>query len=451
MKKFLVLIVAVLSNSAWAQNNPAFEVRQVALPLVSVGSEVSAGFGVEDYRLVVSGSSLVRTVVEIFSPETNQADYTTNRNTDAYFGDEMYGQNPDLKTTFTLREENGRALVSRTFGVSQEHNIQRFFSGVLRPGNYKLQIQSKGNGKNAFAVRASNNVRLEASEFSVNLRGQADQDLLVGFIDVPASGVGQTIQLSNYDADGSEEMKLTLVTPDGASRALTSSPDGQWTSDDIPMTQDLIGRWRVVARTVSTTKQFSNSFSLRVRLGGEALYTTFPGFQSPTNLKINAVALSCGSRTVLPVLELKVNGIGVKTGDLIPVTAGLVNLDALSLPGATLRPIKVLAIQDQTTEITLEYVVLQRIVLNPKPISDSSELTTTISTLFPYAIPTNAELALPEGTVSSQPLSIQGMVSSGNPLTWTVPIQSTKPYTQTRAIARLGRDCGGSHAISTVR
>ncbi len=451
MKKFLVMILAVLSSTAWAQNNPAFEVRQVALPLVSVGNEVSAGFGVEDYRLVVSGSSLVRTVVEIFSPETNKADYTTNRNTAAYFGDEMYGQDPDLKTTFTLREVSGRALASRTFGVGEEHNIQRFFSGVLRPGNYKLQVVSKGNGKNAFAVRASNNVRLEASEFTVNLRGQADQDLLVGFIDVPASGVGQTIQLSNYDADGKEEMQLTLVTPDGSSRALTSSPDGQWTSDDIPMTEALIGRWRVVARTLSSTKQFSNSFSLRVRLGGEALYTTFPGFQSPTNLKINAVALSCGSRTALPALEFKINGTSFKTGDLIPVTAGQINLEALPLAGATLRPVKAIAIQDQTTEITLEYVVLQRIVLTPKPISDSQELTTTISTLFPYAIPTKAELALPEGISSPKPLSVEGMVSSGSPLIWTVPIESTKPYTQARAIARLGRDCGGSHAISSVR
>ncbi len=453
MKKIsLILLAALCGTSALAQNNPAFEVRQVALPLVSVGNEVSAGFGLEDYRLVVSGTSLVRTVVEIFSPETNKADLTTNRNTAAYFGDEMYGKDPDLKTTFTLRESSGRVLARRTFGVGEQHDLQRFYAGVLRPGNYKFQVESKGNGKNAFAVRASNNVRLEASEFTVNLRGEANQDQLVGFIDVPNSALGKTIRLGNYDADGLEEMALSLVTPDGASRPLTSSLDGQWASDDIPMTEALLGRWRVVARTVASTKQFSNSFSIRVRLGDEALYTILPGFQSPTNLIVKAVAVSCGSRTDLPSLEMKVNGTSIKTGDTIAITAGAVNIEALSLPGAWIRPIKAVAIQDQTTEITVEYVVLQRIVLTPKPINRNSELTITVSTLFPYGIPARAELDLPSTiSTSATELFSEGIISSGNPLVWTVPIENTNPSTEARAIAYLGRDCGGSHAVSSVK
>ena len=453
MKKLsLILLAALCGTSALAQNNPAFEVRQVALPLVSVGNEVSAGFGLEDYRLVVSGTSLVRTVVEIFSPETNKADLTTNRNTAAYFGDELYGQNPDLKTTFTLRESSGRVLARRTFGVGEQHDLQRFYAGVLRPGNYKFQVESKGNGKNAFAVRASNNVRLEASEFTVNLRGEANQDQLVGFIDVPNSALGKTIRLGNYDADGLEEMALSLITPDGSSRPLTSSLDGQWASDDIPMTEALLGRWRVVARTVSSTKQFSNSFSIRVRLGDEALYTILPGFQSPTNVIVNAVAVSCGARIELPSLEMKVNGTNIKTGDTIGVSAGAVNIQALSLPGAWIRPIKAVAIQDQTTEITVEYVVLQRIVLTPKPINRNSELTVTVSTLFPYAIPTKAELDLPSTiSTSATELFSEGIISSGNPMVWTVPIQTTNPSSEARAIARLGRDCGGSQAISSVK
>jgi hypothetical protein len=391
-------------------------------------------------------------VVEIFSPETNKADLTTNRNTAAYFGDELYGQNPALKTTFTLRESSGRVLAQRTFGVGEQHDLQRFYAGVLRPGNYKFQVESKGNGKNAFAVRASNNVRLEASEFTVNLRGEANQDQLVGFIDVPNSALGKTIRLGNYDADGLEEMALSLITPDGASRPLTSSLDGQWASDDIPMTEELLGRWRVVARTVSSTKQFSNSFSIRVRLGDEALYTILPGFQSPTNLIVKAVAVSCGSKTELPSLEMKVNGTSIKTGDTVAVTAGAVNIEALSLPGAWIRPIKAVAIQDQTTEITVEYVVLQRIVLTPKPIDRNSELTVTVSTLFPYGIPARAELDLPSTiSTSATELFSEGIISSGNPLVWTVPIQNTNPNPEARAIARLGRECGGSHAISSVK
>ena len=453
MKKIsLILLAALCGTSALAQNNPAFEVRQVALPLVSVGNEVSAGFGLEDYRLVVSGTSLVRTVVEIFSPETNKADLTTNRNTAAYFGDELYGKDPDLKTTFTLRESSGRVLARRTFGVGEQHDLQRFYAGVLRPGNYKFQVESKGNGKNAFAVRASNNVRLEASEFTVNLRGEANQDQLVGFIDVPNSALGKSIRLGNYDADGLEEMALSLITPDGASRPLTSSLDGQWASDDIPMTEALLGRWRVVARTVASTKQFSNSFSIRVRLGDEALYTILPGFQSPTNLIVKAVAVSCGSRTDLPSLEMKVNGTSIKTGDSVAVTAGAVNIQALSLPGAWIRPIKAVAIQDQTTEITVEYVVLQRIILSPKPIDRNSELTITVSTLFPYGIPARAELDLPSTiSTSATELFSEGIISSGNPLVWTVPIENTNPNPEARAIARLGRECGGSQAISSVK
>ena len=452
MKKISVFLMAMLCSTALAQNNPAFEVRQVALPLVSVGDQVSSGFGREDYRLVVTGSSLVRTVIELFSPEVNRLDYSTNRNTAAYFGDEMYGENPDLKTTFTLRESNGRALVQRTFGASEEHNIQRFFTGVLRPGQYQLQIESKGNGKNAFAVRASNNVRLEASEFSVNLRGEPDQDQLVGFIDVPASAVGQKVELSNYDADGDNEMKLSLLTPDGISQPLTESPDGKWVTDVIPMTDALVGRWRVVARALGSSKQFSNAFSLRVRLNGEALYTTFPGFESPTKLKINAVALSCGSRTELPSFPIQMNGQTIQTGDTVPVTAGLVKLEGTTLAGANLRPIQIKAVQDETTEVTLEYVVLQRIVLTPKPILGSQELTVTVSTLFPFTIPTRAELDLPTDiSTTAKDLFVEGTINSQQNLVWVVPVQNPNPNNQARAIARLGRECGSSHSISSVR
>jgi hypothetical protein len=453
MKKIpLILLAALCSTTAWAQDNPAFEVRQVALPLVSVGDQVGAGFGAEDYRLVVAGSSVVRTVIEIFSPETNKVDYTSNRNTAAYFGDEMYGDNPDLKTTFTLRENSGRVLARRTFGVGEKHDLQRFFSGVLRPGQYKFQVESKGNGKNAFAVRASNNVRLEASDFTVNLRGEADQDQLVGFIDVPSSALGQSIRLGNYDADGTEEMALSLITPDGSSRALSISADGQWVTDDIAMTEELIGRWRVVARTLSSSKQFSNSFSIRVRLGEEALYTTFPGFQSPTNLTVKAVAVSCGASVELPGLEIKVNGTTVKTGDVIAVLAGEVSVEATNLPGAWIRPFKAMAVQNETTELTIQYVVLQRIVLTPKPIGNSTVLITTVSTLFPYAIPTKAELDLPNSiSTSADQLFVEGTVSNGNPLVWSIPVETTNPSPDARAIARLGRECGASHSISSVR
>jgi hypothetical protein len=451
MKKYILLALGLFGTAA-AQTEPAFEVRQVALPLVSVGDVVGAGFGVEDYRLVVAGSSLVQTVVELYSANTNSLDYTTNRNTPSYFGDEMYGQDPNLKTTFTLREQNGRVLARRTFDVSEKHDIQRFFAGVLRPGNYRFQVESKGNGKNAFAVRASNNVRLEASEFSVNLKSEADQDQLVGFIDVPKTAVGKTIQLGNYDGDGSDEMGLSLITPNGSSQALTTSPDAKWVSDEILVTEELVGRWRIVARAMAGTKQFSNAFSVRVRLGSEAFYTSFPGFESPTNVKVNIKAVSCGSSIDLPPQSLSINGVNVQSGEVVPVAAGELELKAPNLPGAWLRPFKAVAVQDQTVDINLEYVVLQRIVLNPKPVSNASELITTVSTRFPYPIPTKAELELPSGmTTSASELYNEGVISANNPLVWTVPVQNPNPNPEARAIARLARECGGSHAISAVR
>lgn len=452
MMQKTILLTVLVASVALAQNSPAFEVRQVALPLTSVGDQVNAGFGVEDYRLVVSGSSLVRTVIELFSPETNKTDYTINRTTGAYFGDELYGKDPDLKTTFTLREESGRILAKRTFGTSEKHDIQRFFAGVLRPGKYTFQVESKGNGKNSFAVRASNNVRLEASEFSVNLHSPANQDQLVGFIDVPVSAIGQSVELSNFDADGDQEMKFALIAPDSSSLALTTSGNNEWQTTAIPVTEALVGRWRVVARTLETTKQFSNAFSMRVRLGKEPLYTTFPGFQSPTSISLKATAISCGSSAELPPLEFMVNGIPVKTGEIISAVAGKLNITAPALAGAWLRPIKAVAIQDQTTEISIEYVVLQRIVLTPKPLGSAEQLTATVSTLFAYPMPTKIELDLPTGaTTTSLTLSHEGLVSSGNPLVWTVPIQNPSPSNQTRATAHLARECGSSQAISAVR
>ena len=254
----------------------------VAMPLASVGSSIGWKIGSEDYRVNVPVGAASRvTKLEVYSPEINLNDYANKTNRSSYYGDELYGKNAQLSTTFSLRDPSGTSYFSRTFGSAKQHSFEQLWNGTLQPGVYALGVSSLGNGKNAFQVRASSGVRVEASQFVVNARGQFGKDQLVAFFQVGKDALGKTVKLENYDADGPQELALTLVGPDGKRTPLTASPDTKWASNPVKVAQNLIGTWKVLARVLPTTRQFSNAFAFRLRLDEKNLFAQIPGFQSP--------------------------------------------------------------------------------------------------------------------------------------------------------------------------
>ena len=275
--KALMYLVPIFLTATLAQT-VQFEVRSVSLPLVTVGSEDAWGFA-DDYVVRVTERAANPVVVEVFSPDINRSDSALNRQLETYYGDEV-PTGKDFLTTFSLGDP-AKPIAKRSFTSNATHRLERIFEGTLAPGVYPFKVAALGSGKNSFAVRASGGVQFEASQFNVNLRSAPDQDQLVAFINIPTAALGQVAKISNYDGDGATEMRLTLILPDGSQRPLTVSGDKVITSDIIPVTTALVGRWQIVASTLMSSKQFSNSFGLQLKIEDRNLYASIPAFDAP--------------------------------------------------------------------------------------------------------------------------------------------------------------------------
>jgi uncharacterized repeat protein (TIGR01451 family) len=295
--------------------------QSIALPLVSVGKQVGWKIDPDDYRVnVPAGAAAREAAIEVFSPEINRNDYANARDRVTYYGDELYGKTATLRSDFTLRDPKNNVLFQRSYTPGTTHSYETLYAGTLIPGYYPFKIVSDGNGKNSYALRATQGYRIEASQFTVNARGQFNRDQLVAFVELGRSTLGKTVKLSNYDADGNREIVLTLVAPNGRRFQLTASEDTQWATNAFVVTQELVGTWKILGRILPTTRQFSNSFAFRLRLDDKPLFGYLPGFQTTTTpiqpLKVEVVdttgkpipgasytvAGAVGSRVVTPTL-----------------------------------------------------------------------------------------------------------------------------------------------------
>jgi uncharacterized repeat protein (TIGR01451 family) len=253
--------------------------QSIALPLVSVGKQVGWRIDPDDYRINVPAGAAGRTSsIEVFSPEINRNDYANARDRVTYYGDELYGKTATLKSDFTLKNPKNETLFQRSYTPGTTHSYESLYEGPLLPGYYPFNILSDGNGKNSYALRATSGFRVEASQFTVNARGQFNKDQLVAFVELGRSTLGKTVKLSNYDADGDKEIVLTLVAPNGRRFQLTASEDTKWATNAFVMTPELLGTWKIVGRLLSTTRQFSNAFAFRLRLDDKPLFAYLPGF-----------------------------------------------------------------------------------------------------------------------------------------------------------------------------
>lgn len=277
MKPHLFALLSILGLSVPGASATS---AGVYLPLVNVGTQLRWSNTPDDFRLVVSApnttesspvtSSPVR--LEVYSPNLNLNDYASKRDNAQYIGDERYN-NANFFTRFRLRDPKNQVVTERTFGLGQSHAWFTLLNQSLRPGTYPLEIRSGGYGKNAFGLVAGGNVRLEASQFTVNARGQPGTELTAARLPVPQSLIGQRVRISNYDADGENELVLSVIYPNGKRRRLASSGDLAWASQEVLVTKELVGTWQIVARIGKKSRQFSNSFALRL---GSVAYKASP-------------------------------------------------------------------------------------------------------------------------------------------------------------------------------
>ena len=272
----VLALCAMLSGLVQAQSGGA-------LPLASIGSGISWATQGEDVRIVVPAGASAPVQLEVYSPHLNLNDYVNGRATTGYYGDEIYGRNLPFSTLFTLKDAQGVKVLERRFDTAQRHVWERLLNARLPAGTYNLRITSSGNGKNAVALRVNAPYAVQASQFTVNARGPFGTDLLAAKVIVPVDLVGKRLDLINYDADGAAELELYAVSPDGLRRRLTSSENASSATNSFNITSALVGEWTIFARIVSTTKQYSNAFNLRLRSGANPVYAALPAFTPPTD------------------------------------------------------------------------------------------------------------------------------------------------------------------------
>jgi uncharacterized repeat protein (TIGR01451 family) len=464
----MTLFAAFVSLSLAQQAQPAKPVsavpasnstgtQSIALPLASIGKSVGWKIDPEDYRLNVPAAAAGRvTSLEVYSPEINRNDYANSRNRTSYYGDELYGKTATLVTTFQLSNSSGTELFKQQFGLSTKHDSVQLLNTALETGFYPMAISSIGNGKNSFQLRASAGVRVEASQFIVNARGQFNQDQLVAFIDLGQSALGKTVELANYDADGPQEMILTLVDPKGNRTALNISPDTKWASNLIKVTSQNVGTWKILARILPTTKQFSNSVAIRFRLDNQPLFARVPGFGLPAgqviraatpkgNLVVTSSAISCAQSLVFNS-SFTLNGQSYTTPSKLELAPGEYTITPQSVNGSSVQPVKVAVKNAETVNANIAYNVATNLKLEPQIASlefgESTTFTATASTEFPSAIPASIKLALPNGLSSQEPFQVTGAIASGKPLVLSALVRGDKAVSNANVTANLEPNCG---------
>lgn len=263
-----------------------------SLPLTSVGDKLMWAVGDQDLHLNVAVQGKVR--LELYSPRLDPKDYRS----ETYYGDEEYtgGTEVDsIVTTFTLINESGQEVLKKDF-TPGPHLWETLIDQELPAGRYTLQAQTKGNGKNTFAIRlAGVSASLSADRLSVNVHSQD----WVPVLNVTTDGANYSLRM--YDGDGSSELEARLRDAQGTVYSLPVSGDLSWMDLPLPARG---GTYSVELRQTPTAKQYSNTVSFELNRLGTQTPIVVTKVDQRGDLQVTAeLVLPTGSfPTKIPVL-----------------------------------------------------------------------------------------------------------------------------------------------------
>jgi uncharacterized repeat protein (TIGR01451 family) len=265
MKRRIQTIVALLTLGLLTLvSSPALG-ADIFLPLVSPGDALKWE-PVDDYVLHIPDGlpADLKAKLEVYSPELNINDYPSDRRTNSYVGDERYDRK-GFSSQFTLGDLTGKELRSQGFGLGTQHSWTTLINEPLPAGDYPLTVRSKGMGKNGFGLEVGPGLSLEASIFTLNARGQPGETIEVAKFKIPRSLVGKSIRVFNYDADGANELGVFVTLPSGQRKALETSANLAWATNEYRITPELIGEWKVGVKIGPKPKQYSNAMTFKLR------------------------------------------------------------------------------------------------------------------------------------------------------------------------------------------
>ena len=280
---------------------------------------------VGDQNLNLSVPISGRIKLDLYSPRMDQGDYRS----DTYYGDEQYDANRSaVSTTFTLTDASGQVVLQRTF-TPGAHAWETLLEQDLSAGQYSLKEETKGNGKNTFAVRLTGvSADVTAERLTVNIHSQD----WVPAINVTTDGsVPYVVRM--YDGDGAGELEAQLRDEQGNVTPLTVSEDLEWADLALP---EAAGRYVIELRQTGTAKQYSNTAGFSLLRAGTATPITLTRVDQTGQLRVTAKLILPGS-TAATNADITLNGQPEQVeGSLTRrVPVGDYDLSAAPVAGAT--------------------------------------------------------------------------------------------------------------------
>lgn len=401
LKSLLSLTAAILATGTAAQ---AQEIS-TSLPLTSIGDRLMWEVADQNLQLNVPVSGQVR--LELYSPRVDPQDYRS----DTYFGDEEYSPEP-VSTKFTLLSADGQVVLTRTYEPGA-HNWETLFDQNLPAGNYRLQAETTGNGKNTFAVRlAGVSAALSADRLAVNVHSGDWTPVL----NVTTDAAGYVLKM--YDGDGPAELEARLRDAAGNVYPLTVSGDLAWS--DLPL-PDAAGQYTVELRQPKTAKQYSNTVSFSLTRSGTQTPLTITKVDQTGLLKVTAeLLLPTGNvPTDVNVLvgneHVQVSGESTKT-----VAAGDYPVSVTDIPGATVSidQSSVSVPKGGTGEVKVQVKPSVALALKSDKqevcVGDTVTLTASATTAYAGALPLDLSVDAPGLTLTGES-QLQGELSAAKP------------------------------------
>jgi len=471
MKRLRDILIAIII----AMPTLAIAVGQVNdRPLVVPGTEL--GWESSRLELVLRVVEKTQVALDVYSPGFDPTDYRSENE----LGDERYDRSDaPLKTLIRIFDDKKQIRLRREYGI-EPHRWHKLIDGELAPGDYLIEMQFFGNGKNALAFKLTadpSKAKLQVAPGSMQTYNVHGSEWQYPF-SLDKRGWSAPITVGIYDGDGPGELLIQVQEPGGVNKKLPTPGNREW----VRYTLEQEGRYSFGFSQPPTAQQYTNTVGFKVFLGkikvnvvdeqgnpvegaeykitgyydrtvflktipegwelvrvdarfglplsgrrvlfgpggGEATYVLR---QLPGEVLVTAKATCQGESWPVP-LKLQIGDQEVSLGDSgvakVRLPAGEQPIK-VEVPGAVVDvPESIEIAAGKTTNLRIALKPILNVDLNLQPneiaVGESTTAKARLTTSFPYTISTKLSLDIPEGLVVDGNPAIMGPLSANRPL-----------------------------------
>ncbi|XOB98339.1 hypothetical protein ACMC9I_10610 [Deinococcota bacterium DY0809b] len=453
-------------------------------PLVIPGTEL--GWESARLELVLRVSEKTPVILKVFSPGFDPDDYRSPNE----LGDERYdGGKGELKTLIRIFDSEGKLRLRKSYG-NEPHRWYTLINGDLAAGDYLIDMQFFGNGKNALAFKLlakPSKAVLQVAPGSMQTYNVHGPKWQYPFrVNKRVWEAPFTVGI--YDGDGPKEIRVRAEHPGGV-QELPAPGNGAWVKYDV----ERPGAYRFGFLQPKGARQYTNTVGFEIFLGPVrvevvdergnpvegASYTT-KGYYDRTvaltevpdgwthvatearygkKLGAKRVLFGPGGGSVRYVLRPRSGTVAVsaravcgveawavpvalRVGDrelkLSPEGKGTLALPAgrypvvVEVPGARVRApaeVQVEEGREAALELTVEPLLQLNLDLEPSKLvlGETAHVRALLVTEFPYPLPATLHLSLPDGLSLEGEPTVRGSLRAGTPLELAGALRATRP------------------------